>query len=165
VRASVYPVPDPDLPFLGAHLTRTLDGEVLVGPSALIAAARDAYRLRRVRPRDIASTIAWPGTWRLAARHWSLGLAELRRAASRRSFAAEAARLIPDLTAADLEPGPAGIRAQALGRDGRLVDDFVVHDTDRAVHVRNAPSPAATSSLALARLIADKVDEELARSR
>lgn len=159
VRASVYPIPDPELPFLGAHLTRGIDGEVLVGPSALIAPARDAYRLGRVRPRDLAAAATWPGTWRLAARHWRVGLAELRRTASRRSFVAEAARLVPELRAADVERGPAGIRAQALGRDGRLVDDFVVHRTGRAVHVRNAPSPAATSSLALAKLIADQVDE------
>jgi 2-hydroxyglutarate dehydrogenase len=158
VRASVYPVPDPELPFLGAHLTRGLDGTVLIGPSALFAPARDAYRWRP-RPRDIASTAAWPGTWRLAARHWRAGLGELRRAASRRSFVAEAAKLIPELRAADVESGPAGIRAQALGRDGRLIDDFVIHRTERALHVRNAPSPAATSSLALAGLIADELGE------
>jgi L-2-hydroxyglutarate oxidase len=159
VRASVYPVPDPELPFLGAHLTRGVDGEVLVGPSALIAPARDAYRLGVVRPRDLASTIAWPGTWRLAARHWRIGIAELWHASSRRSFAAQAARLVPELRPADLLPGPSGVRAQALGRDGRLVDDFVVHRTERAVHVRNAPSPAATASLALARLIADRAGQ------
>jgi L-2-hydroxyglutarate oxidase len=158
VRVSVYPVPDPELRFLGTHLTRGFDGEALIGPSALIAPARDAYRLLHVRLRDLAATAAWPGTWRLAARHWRVGVGELRRAASRRSFAAEAARLVPDLRAADVERGPAGVRAQALGRDGRLVDDFVVHRTERSLHVRNAPSPAATSSLALARLIADQVD-------
>lgn len=159
VRASVYPVPHPDLPFLGAHLTRGIDGAVLVGPSALIAAARDAYRLWRLRPGDVASTAAWPGTWRLAARHWRTGLAELRHAASRRAFAAQATGLVPELRAADLERGPVGVRAQALGRDGRLIDDFVVHRTERALHVRNAPSPAATSALALASLIADQLEE------
>jgi 2-hydroxyglutarate dehydrogenase len=157
VRANLYPVPDPELPFLGAHLTRLIEGEVLIGPSALIAPARDAYRWR-VRPRDLAATAAWPGTWRLAARHWRVGAAELRRTVSRRSFVAEAARIVPELRAADVEPGPAGVRAQALGRDGRLVDDFVVHRTERALHVRNAPSPAATSALALARLIADQLE-------
>jgi 2-hydroxyglutarate dehydrogenase len=159
VRANVYPVPDPDLPFLGAHLTRTFDGRVLIGPSALMAPARDAYRLSRVRPRDVRETLAWPGTWRLARRHWRAGLAEMRHAASRRAFAAEAARLVPALRGIRVEPGPAGIRAQAVGRDGALVDDFVVHRTERALHVRNAPSPAATSSLALARLIADELEE------
>jgi 2-hydroxyglutarate dehydrogenase len=158
VRANVYPVPDPDLPFLGAHLTRNLAGEVLVGPSALIAPARDAYRLRRIRPRDLGETLAWPGTRRLLSRHWRAGLHELRNALSRRAFVAEAARMVPALRGARAEPAPAGIRAQALGRDGRLLDDFVVHRTERAVHVRNAPSPAATSSLALARLIADELD-------
>jgi 2-hydroxyglutarate dehydrogenase len=158
IRANVYPVPDPDLPFLGAHLTRTLGGEVLIGPSALMAPARDAYRLRTIRARDLGQTLSWPGTWRLMARHWRAGLREIRHAASRRSFVAEAARLVPGLRGARAEIGPAGIRAQALGRDGALVDDFVVHRTERAIHVRNAPSPAATSSLALARLIADQLE-------
>jgi L-2-hydroxyglutarate oxidase len=158
VRASVYPVPDPALPFLGAHLTRGIDGEVLIGPSALIAAARDAYSAWRVRPRDLAASATWPGTWRLAARHWRAGVTELHRALSRRSFVAAAARLVPELQTTDVRPGPSGVRAQAVSRDGQLVDDFVVHQTERAVHVRNAPSPAATSSLALARLIADRVD-------
>lgn len=157
VRGSVYPVPDPALPFLGAHLTRTLDGRALVGPSALLAPARDAYRLHTVRPRDLAETLAWPGTWRLAKRHWRSGLRELRHATSDKAFLAEAARLVPALRGARAKAAPAGIRAQALGRDGTLIDDFVVHRTERAVHVRNAPSPAATSSLALARLIADEV--------
>ena len=157
VRASVYPVPDPDLPFLGAHLTRALDGRLLVGPSALLAPARDAYRLRTVRPRDLGETLAWPGTWRLAARHWRSGLRELHHAASSKAFLADAARLVPALRGARTRAAPAGIRAQALARDGSLVDDFVVHRTERAIHVRNAPSPAATSSPALARLIADEL--------
>ena len=159
VRASIYPVPDPALPFLGGHLTRTVGGEVLLGPSALMVAARDAYRLGKVGPGDLRSTLAWPGTWRLMARFWRTGLREVSHAASRRAFAGSLRRYVPELRAADVLPGPAGIRAQALDRDGRLVDDFVVHRTERALHVRNAPSPAATSSLALARLIADRVDE------
>lgn len=157
VRANVYPVPDPDLPFLGAHLTRTLDDRVLIGPSALLAPARDAYRLTTVRPRDLGQTLAWPGTWRMVARHRRAALIELRHAASRRSFVAAAARMVPELRGVRAKAGPAGVRAQALGRDGTLVDDFVVHRTERAVHVRNAPSPAATSSLPLARLIADEL--------
>jgi 2-hydroxyglutarate dehydrogenase len=159
VRGSVYPVANPDLPFLGAHLTRGIDGEVMIGPNALLAPARDAYRLSRVRARDLRESLAWPGTWRLARRHWRTAAAELRRAASRRAFSAEIARLVPELGASDLRRGPSGVRAQALGRDGRLVDDFVVHRTERAIHVRNAPSPAATSSLALAGLIADQIEE------
>jgi L-2-hydroxyglutarate oxidase len=159
VRASIYSVPDPELPFLGAHLTRGLDGEVLLGPSALMVAARDAYRVHRVVPVDLASTLAWPGTWRLARRHWRHGLAEIGRAASTRAFVAGLRRHLPELSVADVERGPAGVRAQALDRDGRLVDDFVVSRTENALHVRNAPSPAATSSLALARHIADLVEE------
>lgn len=158
VRANVYPVPDPDLPFLGAHLTRGIDGEVLLGPSALLVAARDAYRLTTVRGRDLLETLRWPGTWRLAARHRRAALTELRRGLSRRAFVAEARRLVPGLRPSDFTRGPAGIRAQALARDGSLVDDFVVSTTARTVFVRNAPSPAATSSLALGRLIADRVE-------
>jgi len=157
VRSNIYPIPDPDLPFLGAHVTRSLDGRVLVGPSALLAPARDAYQLRTVRPRNLAETLAWPGTWRLAASHWRTGLRELHHAASAKAFLAEAARLVPALRGARSRPAPAGIRAQALTRDGSLVDDFVVHRSERAIHVRNAPSPAATSSLALAHLIADEL--------
>jgi (S)-2-hydroxyglutarate dehydrogenase len=159
VRASIYPVPEPELPFLGGHLTRGIDGEVLLGPSALMVAARDAYRLGRVRWRDLASNLAWPGTWRLVRRFWRTGLGELRLATSRRSFVSELRRFVPELDSADVLPGPSGIRAQAVDRDGRLVDDFVVHRTERALHIRNAPSPAATSSLALASLIADQADQ------
>ena len=161
VRASIYPVPDPALPFLGMHLTRAVDGQVLLGPSALLVAARDAYRLGRVRVRDLGGTLAWSGTWRLAARFPRTAVRELRWASSRRAFVGELRRFVPELRAADVVPGPAGIRAQAIARDGSLVDDFVVHRTERAVHVRNAPSPAATSSLALARLIADQAEDLL----
>jgi (S)-2-hydroxyglutarate dehydrogenase len=161
VRANIYPVPDPELPFLGMHLTRTIDGEVLLGPSALMVGARDAYRPWHIRPRDLADTLAWPGTWRLLADQWRYGLGELRAAASRRAFVAELRRFVPELDAADVLPGPVGIRAQALARDGRLVDDFALSVTERALHVRNAPSPAATSSLALARLICDRAEAEL----
>jgi 2-hydroxyglutarate dehydrogenase len=159
IRANLYPVPDLDLPFLGAHLTRTFAGDVLIGPSALMAPARDAYDLRRVRRRDLGETLRWPGTWKMMADHWRAGLIELRNAASPASFVAEAARMVPALQGAKVTQGPAGIRAQALGRDGKLVDDFVVHRTERAVHVRNAPSPAATSSLAISRLIADRLEQ------
>jgi len=159
VRGSIYPVPDPDLPFLGMHLTRRIDNEVLLGPSALLVGARDAYRLERVSPRDLAETLTWPGTWRLLRDHWHTAAGELGPAASRKAFVGELRRFVPELRAADVRPGPAGVRAQAVARDGSLVDDFVVHRTERAVHVRNAPSPAATSSLALARVIADEANE------
>jgi 2-hydroxyglutarate dehydrogenase len=161
VRTLIYPVPDPSLPFLGVHLTPRIDGEVLVGPSALLVGARDGYRLGRVRVRDLLDTFSWPGTWRMMARGWRTGLRELRTAASHRAFAAEASRYVPGVQPSDLEPAFAGVRAQAVARDGRLVDDFVVSGTERTLHVRNAPSPAATSSLALAGLIVDNVEQQL----
>jgi (S)-2-hydroxyglutarate dehydrogenase len=161
VRSLIYPVPDPSLPFLGVHLSRHVDGRVSLGPTALLALSRNGYALRRVRPRDVASTLAWPGTWRMARRWWRTGLTEIRHAISRRALAAAAAEYVPEIGADDFEGGFAGVRAQALARDGSLVDDFVVSETERALHVRNAPSPAATSSLALARLIADRVEGAL----
>jgi 2-hydroxyglutarate dehydrogenase len=161
VRGLIYPVPDPELPFLGVHLTPHIDGQVLVGPSALLVAARDAYRPWRIRPRDVGDTLLWPGSWRMARTWWRTGLTELRMAASRSAFARAAARYVPSLSAPDLEQAFGGVRAQAVSRDGRLVDDFVLSCTPRAVHVRNAPSPAATSSLALAGRIADAAERNL----
>jgi L-2-hydroxyglutarate oxidase len=158
VRALVYPVPDPSLPFLGVHFTRGTDGEVLVGPTALLAGARDAYALRQLSAADLRSTLGWPGTYRMARRWWRTGLQEIRHAASRGALVADGARYIPELRREDVLPGPAGVRAQALGRDGRLIDDFVVSETRNALHVRNAPSPAATSCLPLARLIVDRAE-------
>ena len=158
IRGSVYPVPDPELPFLGAHLTRTIGGDVLLGPSALMVGARDAYRPTRVIWRDLRDNLTWPGTWRLALRHPREGLRELRRAISKRAFVAAARRLVPELEPSDFVAGPTGVRAQALDRDGMLVDDFVVSRTERALFVRNAPSPAATAALPLGRLIADELD-------
>jgi 2-hydroxyglutarate dehydrogenase len=145
VRGLIYPVPDPALPFLGVHLTRHIGGEVSLGPGALLWPRG---------PRDLL----WPGTARMMRRWWRTGVSELRHAASTRAFAAEAAEYVPELRHGDFRRGFAGLRAQALARDGTLVDDFVTSETERALHVRNAPSPAATSSLALARLIADRVD-------
>ncbi len=160
VRGLVYPVPDPELPFLGVHLTRHADGDVLLGPTARPAATRDVLR-RRPAARDLRETLAWPGTWRLVVRHRRAAIDELRHALSRRALAAEAARYLPEIRPADLTPAFSGIRAQAVGRDGRLIDDFVVSRTERAVHVRNAPSPAATSALALARVVLDELGPEL----
>jgi 2-hydroxyglutarate dehydrogenase len=159
VRSNIYPVPDPDLPFLGMHLTRTYTGEVLLGPTALFAGARDAYRLRRVVPRDLVESLAWPGTRRMMRRFWRTGLTEIGHAVSKRSFVAECRRYVPELRLGDVERSThAGVRAQAIARDGKLVDDFVISETEGAVHVRNAPSPAATSCLPLAELIADRLD-------
>jgi L-2-hydroxyglutarate oxidase len=161
VRGLIYPVPDPALPFLGVHLTKRIDGEVLLGPTALLVGARDAYAITRLDARDLRETLAWPGTWRDIRRFWRTGAGEVRLATSRRAFAAACARYVPALTADDVRPGPAGVRAQAVGRDGALVDDFVVASAGGAIHVRNAPSPAATSSLALAREIAGRLQTEL----
>jgi 2-hydroxyglutarate dehydrogenase len=159
VRGLIYPVPDPALPFLGVHLTRRVDGEVLLGPTALMAGALDAYRLRRVRGSDLRASLGWPGTWRMMRRHWRTGLRELHLAASRRAMVAACARYVPDLQAGDVVAGPAGVRGQAVGRDGSLVDDFVFGEAGDSLFVRNAPSPAATSSLAIARVIADRLEE------
>jgi (S)-2-hydroxyglutarate dehydrogenase len=156
VRSLIYPVPDPSLPFLGVHLTKHIDGDVLVGPTALMAGARDAYRLATVHRRDMLETLGWPGTWRMLAQWWRTGVTELRHAALRSAFVKAAARYVPELQVSDVEPSFAGVRAQALGRDGKLMDDFVFSHTERALHVRNAPSPAATSSLAIARHVADE---------
>jgi 2-hydroxyglutarate dehydrogenase len=162
VRGLLYPVPDPTLPFLGVHLTPQIGGQVLLGPSALLVGARDAYDLRTVRAKDVRDTLGWPGTWRMARRWWKTGAQEIYLGASRRVFAARAARYVPALQARDMMPAFAGVRAQAVSRDGTLVDDFVISHTPRAVHVRNAPSPAATSSLALAGLIVDAAEQRLA---
>ena len=158
VRANVYPLPDPALPFLGVHLTRTLGGDLLVGPTALMVPARRPGAGAAETARDLGETLGWPGTWRLALTHRRAAWLELRLAVSRRAVERAARRLVPALDLSLAEPAPPGIRAQALGRDGTLVDDFVIHRTERAVHVRNAPSPAATSALPLARLIADEAD-------
>lgn len=159
IRANLYSVPDPGLPFLRPHLTRGSDGRVLLGPTALVAGARDAYQNpARLRGRDLAETLTWPGSWRLAARHWRAGLDELRDALRPARVVAAARLLVPDLRPGDFVRGPAGIRAQAVTSGGDLVDDFIVSRAPRAVHVRNAPSPAATSALALARLIADEAE-------
>jgi L-2-hydroxyglutarate oxidase LhgO len=150
VRGLVYPVPDPSLPFLGVHLTRTVDGSVLVGPNAVLAGAREGYRRRDLVPSDLWESISWPGMWRVAGRHWRSGAHEVARSLSRRAFVREARRLVPELRADDVLPAPAGVRAQAIDRDGTLVDDFRLDVSRNVVWVRNAPSPAATSSLAIA---------------
>jgi L-2-hydroxyglutarate oxidase len=153
VRNLIYPVPDPDLPFLGVHLTRMIDGSLHAGPNAVLALAREGYTWSRIRPRDLAETLAFPGLWRLARTQLGTAVAEVRRSLSRRRFAASLARLVPAVTTADLVPAPAGVRAQAVRPDGTLVDDFLVLHHPGQVHVLNAPSPAATSSLEIARHI------------
>lgn len=157
VRGLIYPVPNPALPFLGVHLTRMLDGSVHAGPNAVLALAREGYRWSDVSVRDLAEVARFPGMWRLARRYARIGVAEIARSLSRRRFAAGLARLVPAITEADLVPAPAGVRAQAVGPDGALVDDFVIDTAPAQVHVLNAPSPAATSSLEIAKHVADEV--------
>lgn len=157
VRGLIYPVPDPRFPFLGVHLTRTIHGEVLVGPNAVLGLAREAYRALGVRPADAAATLGWPGFYRIARRYWRSGVEEMLGAASRRRFLAAAQRYVPELSGADIVRAPLGVRAQAVNRAGGLVDDFALDESRGIVAVRNAPSPAATSSLAIAEYLAPRV--------
>jgi L-2-hydroxyglutarate oxidase LhgO len=150
VNGLVYPVPDPRYPFLGVHLTRRVGGGVLVGPNAVLALAREGYRWRDLRPGDLAETLAWPGFRRMAARHWRTGVREMVGSLSRRAFCDAARRYVPELRPADLLRARSGVRAQAVARDGSLVDDFRISHQGRVVAIRNAPSPAATSSMAIA---------------
>ncbi|MFG2887785.1 L-2-hydroxyglutarate oxidase [Streptomyces sp. NPDC048297] len=151
VRGLVYPVPDPAFPFLGVHLTRGVDGGVHIGPNAVPALAREGYGWGVVRPQELAGTLAWPGSWVIARRHWRYGAGELRRSVSRKAFLGAVRRLLPAVQETDLLRAPAGVRAQAVLRDGTLVDDFLIREGSRAVHVLNAPSPAATASLPIGR--------------
>lgn len=164
VRGLVYPVPDPAFPFLGVHLTRGIDGDVHIGPNAVPALAREGYGWGVVRPREVGATVAWPGVWRMARRHWRYGAGELRRSVSRAAFTEAVRRLLPAVTAEDLVPAAAGVRAQAVLRDGALVDDFLIREGPRAVHVLNAPSPAATASLPIGREVARRALAVLGRS-
>ncbi|MFI1293018.1 L-2-hydroxyglutarate oxidase [Streptomyces sp. NPDC020792] len=154
VRGLVYPVPDPAFPFLGVHLTRGVDGGVHIGPNAVPALAREGYGWGVVRPRELAGTLGWPGSWRIARRHWRYGAGELRRSVSKGAFTQAVRRLMPGVREEDLVPAAAGVRAQAVLRDGTLVDDFLIREGARAVHVLNAPSPAATASLPIGREVA-----------
>jgi len=157
VRGLIYPVPDPALPFLGVHLTRMIDGSVLVGPNAVLALAREGYLRRSVRPRDIAGWVAWPGFWRLARANRRVAVSEMSRSLNRHAFIGEARRFVPELRAGDVVPARAGVRAQAVDRDGSLVDDFRLSGAGNVVWVRNAPSPAATSALAIAEELVERL--------
>ena len=150
VRGLVYPVPDPRYPFLGVHFTPRVDGSVEVGPNAVLALAKEGYRRGRVSPRDLLALAAYPGTWRMAGRHWRTGIKEYRGSFSTAAFMKDARLYVPDVGVRDVVRGGAGVRAQALDRDGTLVDDFRIHRADRITAVRNAPSPAATASMAIA---------------
>ncbi|MDT5149072.1 MAG: (S)-2-hydroxyglutarate dehydrogenase [Mycobacterium sp.] len=154
VRRLIYPVPDPELPFLGVHLSPTIDGDITVGPSAILGLAREGYPKFSVDPRDVARMLAFPGLWHVARANVRLGLKEIRNSLSKRSYLRECRKYAPGLTRRDLLPREAGIRAQAVRRDGTLVHDFVVERTDRMIHVLNSPSPAATAALPIGRHLA-----------
>ncbi len=158
VRGLVYPVPDPRYPFLGVHLTTRIDGEVWAGPNAVLAFARAGYRRRDLDVRDLAEVLANGGFRKLARTYWRTGAAEMWRDWWAPSFVAAIRRYLPAIERDDVEPGPSGVRAQALAPDGTLVEDFLVTVRPRVVHVRNAPSPAATASLAIGREIADRAE-------
>ncbi|WP_405095257.1 L-2-hydroxyglutarate oxidase [Micromonospora sp. NBC_01412] len=163
VRGLIYPVPDPQFPFLGVHLTKMIDGSVHAGPNAVLATAREGYSWGRFSPRDVWDELSYRGLWALARRHYRYGLTEVARSLSKKKFAASLARLVPELTPADIVPAGAGVRAQAILPDGGLVDDFLIVEADRQVHVLNAPSPAATSSLEIARHIVSRLPAEAGR--
>jgi (S)-2-hydroxyglutarate dehydrogenase len=162
VRGMVYPVPDPALPFLGVHVTRGVDGGLHAGPNAVLALSREGYRWRDVSARDAWDTVRFPGFLRMGRRFWRVGLGEMARSVSRAGFARAVERLVPGIAEADLLPAPAGVRAQAVARDGRLIEDFWMARTPSAVHVLNVPSPAATASIAIGEHIARSVALALA---
>jgi L-2-hydroxyglutarate oxidase LhgO len=161
VRGLIYPVPDPRFPFLGVHFTKRIDGAVWAGPNAVLAFAREGYRRRDLRPMELAFTLAYPGFMRLARRHLRTGLKEMWRDWWKPAFVRELQRYVPSIRADQLTFGPSGVRAQALARDGTLVDDFVLGGSGRVLHIRNAPSPAATSSLAIGRMLAESTLQRL----
>jgi L-2-hydroxyglutarate oxidase len=155
IRTLIYPVPDPAFPFLGVHSTLRMDGSIWIGPNAVLALAREGYRRWDMNPRDLWDIVSFPGFRVLTRRFWRVGLDEMVRDFSKKRFVRAIQRFVPDLKPTDVVQGPAGIRAQALTIDGRLVDDFVINQDGPIFHVRNAPSPAATSSLAIAQTIVD----------
>lgn len=155
VRNLIYPVPDPNFPFLGVHFTRMIDGKIEAGPNAVLAFAREGYSRAAVNPSELLEVLAYGGFWRMAGKYWKNGFAEMIRSFSKKLFTRSLRELVPEIEETDLAPGGAGVRAQALSPDGRLLDDFVILNDTRMIHVLNAPSPAATSSLAIAGYIVD----------
>jgi (S)-2-hydroxyglutarate dehydrogenase len=153
----IYPVPNPSFPFLGVHFTRMIDGAIECGPNAVLAFAREGYSKTAVRPRELIETLTWPGFRRVATKYWRTGLGEYRRSFSKQAFVRALQTLVPSITTDDLLPAPAGVRAQACDREGNLLDDFALRESGRVLHVCNAPSPAATASLAIGDYIATRV--------
>jgi (S)-2-hydroxyglutarate dehydrogenase len=157
VRNLIYPVPDPAFPFLGVHFTRMIGGGVECGPNAVLAFAREGYTKSKVNLRDLTESLTYPGFLRLAVKYWRMGAGEMWRSVSKRAFVRALQRLVPDIRAEHLESAPAGVRAQAVARNGDLVDDFLIEHSDHVVNVLNAPSPAATSSLEIGHTIVDQL--------
>lgn len=160
VKGLIYPVPNPKLPFLGVHLTRMIDGKVEAGPNAVLATAREGYQKSRFVLSEFVETIAYPGFWKLSRKYWKTGLFELHRSFSKKAFTKSLQRLVPEITESDLIPGGSGVRAQAIRPNGALVDDFLILQDEHSMHVLNAPSPAATSSLSIGKTIVDKLEFE-----
>jgi len=157
VRNLIYPVPDPNFPFLGVHFTRMIDGSIHAGPNAVLSLKREGYQRKSFDMRDFAETMTYTGFWRLVAKHARSGLEEMHRSFSKKAFVRSLQKLIPEIREDDLVPGEAGVRAQALRPDGGLVDDFLIVNSPSAIHVCNAPSPAATASLEIGRVIAEQI--------
>ena len=157
VKNLIYPVPNPAFPFLGVHFTRMISGTVHVGPNAVLGLKREGYRKTDVHLRDSWEVLTYPAVWKIASRYVSVGVGEMVRSFSKRAFVRSLQQFIPEITASDLIPASAGVRAQALTRDGRFVDDFVIAKSERAIHVCNAPSPAATASLVVGKYIVDQI--------
>jgi (S)-2-hydroxyglutarate dehydrogenase len=157
VRGMIYPVPDPRYPFLGVHYTRRVTGELEVGPNAVLALKREGYRRSSFDIDDVARIVSWPGFWRMGRSHWRAGARELAGSLSTKSYMRLARRYVPEIGPADVVRSRTGVRAQALDRDGSLVDDFRIYESDGVVSVRNAPSPGATSSLAIAEFVVDRI--------
>jgi L-2-hydroxyglutarate oxidase len=164
VRALIYPVPDPRFPFLGVHFTRRISGKVDAGPNAVLALAREGYHHSDISVRDLASSVTFPGFWRMARKHWRSGLDEWHRSLSKSAFVRALERLLPEVQESDLVPGGSGVRAQALKPDGALVDDFLFVPSGKVLHVLNVPSPAATASLAIGKAIVDMAEKSLGLS-
>ena len=159
VKNLIYPVPDPSFPFLGVHFTRTVQGHIEAGPNAVLGLAREGYKKTEVKLKDLAEVLSYPAFWRLAGKNWKTGAGEVFRALSKSAFVRGLRRLVPEVREEDLIPTEAGVRAQALKKDGTLVDDFLIVEGERSVHVLNAPSPAATACIPIGEAIADRVSD------
>jgi L-2-hydroxyglutarate oxidase len=157
VKALIYPVPDPAYPFLGVHYTKRMNGMIECGPNAVLAFAREGYTNKTVNLRDLTETLTYPGFWRLATKYWRIGMNEMHRSFSKPAFVRALQRLVPEMKSEFLEWAPAGVRAQTVSPDGKMVDDFVIEETDRVVNVENAPSPAATASLNIGKLVVERL--------